>query len=106
MASDQSLTSSKIITLNVESSPLEADIRGGSLRSVGANDILKLDASRSKDPDKSSETPWYKWECSDASGQPCFVPNPSDSTKKILLVMPTTAKVTLDVAKNFESNSE
>jgi hypothetical protein len=106
MASDQTLSSTKNIVLNVKSSPLVAKIRGGSYRVVGATGTLKLDGSKSVDPDKSSDTQWYKWECSDSSGDPCYVPDPVNIGNQILLVLPTTAKVILDVASNFVSNNK
>lgn len=105
MASDQTLSSTKSIKLNVQSSPLEATIRGGTYQVVGASSTLKLDASPSKDPDQTTETAWYKWECTDSKGDPCFVPDPANPSRKIRLVLATTAVITIDVSKNFESNS-
>lgn len=105
MASDQTLSSTKDIILDVESSPLEAAIKGGSYQVVGSTSTLKLDAGPSVDPDSSSDTPWYKWECT-KGGKPCFVPDPKNAGRKKRLVMATTQVVTLDVAANLESNTK
>lgn len=105
MASDQSLTSTKTITLVVESTPLRARIKGGSYQEIGSAKTLKLDAGPSVDPDSTSDTPWYNWECT-KGGKPCFVPDPKNPGRKKRLVLATTAVVTLDVGANLESNTE
>ena len=60
MASDVSLFSTETVTINVLTQPLEARIQGP--QTVGSLGNLTLDASKSSDPDDSSDTPSYRWE--------------------------------------------
>ena len=106
MASDQNLFSTKDIVLEVQSSPLIASINGGSYQVVGAAGTLKLDGSASKDPDQSTDSQWWGWECIDSDDTPCFIPDPSNADKQIRLVMKNEAIIILDVASTLQSNAE
>ncbi|XP_032231194.2 uncharacterized protein LOC5506859 isoform X1 [Nematostella vectensis] len=106
MASDQTLSSTKSITLNVESSPLVARIRGGATKVVGATSTMTMDASPSIDPDKTSETAWYRWACFDSSENPCFRPDPVNAGRQIRVTFPTTAQVSFSVADYLSSNQQ
>lgn len=106
MASDQTLSSTKNIVLDVKSGPLVAKIRGGSYRVVGATSTLTLDGRRSFDPDASSDSEWYEWQCADSNGDPCFVPDPANAARKIRYVLPSAAKISVDVGAKLEANNK
>ena len=72
---------------------------------VGEDDAVVLDASRSSDPDRTSETASYEWLCFDSEDNPCFEPNINDTDRYQRMVIPSKVKATIDVARQLKTNS-
>ena len=59
------------MTFTIEASPLRARIRYGKSRTVSATRPLRLDASRSFDPDSAATALNFSWTCASSSGGGC-----------------------------------
>ena len=105
MASDQTLSVTETIKLEVESGPLRAIIKDGIYQVVGQSGTVSLDGSQSNDPDKAEGEPWYKWECFDSTDTPCFEPDEANPGREKRMLLGNTAKVSIDVAKKLKTKS-
>ncbi|XP_028409898.1 uncharacterized protein LOC114532567 [Dendronephthya gigantea] len=105
MESDISLSATATIELVVRASPLKAIIKGGNSLVVGEDDTFILDGSRSRDPDLSSESQTYTWLCY-KNNVPCFQPDPKNARRKERMVIPSTAKTSINVPQQLDTNSK
>ena len=79
---------------------------GGESLVVGEDETIVLDASRSSDPDRTSETATYGWYCYDSEDNPCFEPDLSNPGRYRRIVIPSGVKATIDVAQQLKTNSK
>jgi hypothetical protein len=79
---------------------------GGGSRVVGENDTLLLDGSRSLDPDRTSDSAVYNWQCFDADDNPCFEPDSENPGRLKRMVIPSGIKATIIVAQTLKTNSK
>ena len=108
MASDPSLTVTESISLQVASSPLFTDIKGGSFRTVGATETFQLEGiCRDQDDELNVlAQPYYRWECYDMKNRaPCYKTFPDNPFRKRRLVLPTNQKISIDAGQILKTNS-
>ncbi|XP_065064294.1 uncharacterized protein LOC135690621 [Rhopilema esculentum] len=77
------LTGESSIKVEVDGSPLKAKIRGGKKMTIGCKDKAVFDGRPSIDPDETSQSARYAWECTEEGGEPCF--EKSNPTKRLVL---------------------
>ena len=92
MQQDSSLSVTETVTIKTVSSDLIARIKGTQF--IGADGTLKLDGSKSSDPDESSDPPSYRWQVSNADGS--AVVSDGASVK-----LPKTASITVGMKGKF-----
>ena len=73
---------------------------------VGEDDTFVLDGSRSLDPDQSSESATYTWQCFDTDDNPCSEPDPTKPGGLKRMVIPSGEKATINVAQKLKTNSK